>query len=193
MSSSEIVEALDPVVAVLERLGVAYAIVGSVASSLHGIARATIDVDLVVDLPVRHLDALVAALAETYYIDRDAAADAIARRGMFNLVHLATMLKVDVYVLTGRPFDQASFARRTLARLDDVVPGREYNVGTAEDTILHKLEWFRAGGETSDRQWGDLVGVLKVHGDALDRDYLRRWSAVLGVHDLLDRALTEAA
>ncbi len=108
------------------------------------------------------VEPLVAALIDDYYIDRDAAADAVRRRAMFNVVHLQTMLKVDIYVLTGRPFDRESFQRRLVAPLEDVDDAREYSVDTPEDTVLHKLEWYCAGGEVSERQWGDVVGVLKV-------------------------------
>jgi hypothetical protein len=111
---------------------------------------------------------------------------------MFNLIHLATMLKVDVYVLTPRPFDRASFDRR-VSVVFDPTRGRAFKVDTAEDAVLHKLEWCRAGGEVSDRQWNDLVGVLKVQSAALDLVYMRRWAAVLDVEALLDRALAEAS
>lgn len=193
MNTPDIVAAITPVIEVFERLSVGYSVVGSVASSAHGIARATLDADLVADLRPEHVDPLVAALIDGYYIDRDAAAEAVRRRSMFNVVHLQTMLKVDIYVLTGRAFDRESFRRRLTAPLEDSDEARTYNVDTPEDTILHKLEWYRAGGEVSDRQWGDIVGVLKVQSDALDVDYLRRWADDLGVADLLERAIEAAA
>jgi hypothetical protein len=192
MNTPDIVAAIAPVIDVLEQLSVSYSIVGSVASSAHGIARATLDADLVADLKAEHVEALVAALIDDYYIDRDAAEEAVRRRAAFNVVHLQTMLKVDIYVLTGRPFDRESFRRRRALPLEDADGAREYSVDTAEDTILHKLEWYRAGGEVSERHWGDIVGVLKVQSDALDLDYVRRWAADLGVADLLQRAAQEA-
>ena len=111
---------------------------------------------------------------------------------MFNAIHLAPMLKVDVYILSLRPFDQESFRRRRPAALEDRVGAREFALDTPEDTILHKLEWYRAGGEVSERQWGDIVGVLRVQTDSLDHAYLTRWAAELGVSDLLDRAIRTA-
>ncbi len=192
MSSPEIVAAISPVIDAFERLSVSYSVVGSVASSAHGIARATLDADLVADLRAEHVDPLVDALIDDYYIDRDAAADAVRGRAMFNVVHLETMLKVDIYVLTGRPFDRESFRRRVFAALDDADDPRHYAVDTPEDTVLHKLEWYRAGGEVSDRQWGDVIGVLKVQSDGLDIDYMRRWAADLGLDDLLERAFQVA-
>ncbi len=192
MNTPDIVAAIAPVVDVFDRLSVSYSVVGSVASSAHGIARATLDADLVADLQARHVQPLVDALIDDYYIDRDAANDAVQRRAMFNVVHLQTMLKVDIYVLTRRPFDRESFRRRVLAPLEDTVDAHQYSVDTPEDTVLHKLEWYRAGGEVSERQWGDVVGVLKVQSDALDFEYMRRWAADLGVSDLLERAFEQA-
>lgn len=188
MSKPDIVLAIEPVIEALEKLGAEYAIVGSVASSAHGVARSTIDADLVADLRGSHVEPLVAALERDYYIDRDVVADAVVRRAMFNVIHLATMFKVDVYVLTNRAFDRASFARRSPRRLEQ---SRDFQVESAEDTVLHKLEWYRAGGEVSDRQWSDIIGVLEVQGDALDQAYLDHWAAQLGVADLLARAWSE--
>jgi hypothetical protein len=192
MNTPDIVAALSPIVDMFDQLLVSYSVVGSVASSAHGIARATLDADLVADLKMEHVDTLVGALIDDYYIDRDAVEDAVRRRAMFNVVHLHTMLKVDVYILTGRPFDRESFRRRLEAPLEDTEGARQYAVDTPEDTVLHKLEWYRAGGEVSDRQWSDIIGVVKVQSGLLDLDYMRRWAASLGVEDLLDRAFEEA-
>jgi hypothetical protein len=193
MTSPDLLAALEPVVTVLEQLGVEYSVVGSVASSAHGIARSTVDADIVANLPASRADELTVRLEHDYYIDRDAVRDAVRRRAMFNVIHLATMIKVDIYVLTDRPFDRSSFQRRTARPLLDEPGARTYNLDSPEDTILHKLEWFRAGGEVSDRQWADIVGVLAVQDDALDREYLDRWAQQLGVSDLLVRAWRESS
>lgn len=189
--NQDIVAALAPIADALDKLGVEYSVVGSVASSAHGVARSTIDVDVVAALPGSQVAALVTAIEADYYVDLDAARDAVARRSMFNVVHLSTMLKVDIYVLTDRAFDRSSFARRAPGSLE---PGsaRVFFLDTPEDTILHKLEWYRAGGEVSERQWGDLLGVLRVQGSALDSAYLQRWASALGLEDLLARAMAEA-
>lgn len=192
MNTPDIVAAIGPVIDAFERLGVRYAVVGSVASSAHGVARATLDADVVADLRMPDVRPLVDALIADYYVDLDAARDAVQRRAMFNVIHLRTMLKVDIYMLTDRPFDQESLSRGRPAALEPGEGARTYCLGTAEDTVLHKLEWYRAGGEVSDRQWGDIVGVLEVQAEALDLDYMRRWSTALGIADLLARALSEA-
>jgi hypothetical protein len=184
--------ALEPLVRVFDDLGIGYSVVGSVASSAHGVPRTTLDVDLVADLPERLVQPLVAAITADYYVDEDAAIDAVRRRSMFNAIHTSTVIKVDVYVLSDRPFDRESFARRAPTRLDPD-DDRTFPADTAEDVILHKLEWYRAGGEASERQWNDLVTVMRVQGPALDRAYVDRWASTLGLDDLLARAYRDAS
>ena len=190
--SSDIVAALGPVVDLFESLQVPYSVGGSVASSAHGIARSTLDVDVVADLRPSQVEQLVRLLEGRYYVDRDAVADAVTRRTMFNLVHFDTMLKVDVYVLKRQPFDVKSFERRIEDRLE-ADDQRLFFMATPEDTVLHKLDWYRAGGEVSERQWSDVVGVLKVQSEALDLDYLRTWAASLDIAELLERAIAESS
>ena len=192
MSAPELLAALGPLVDVFERLGVAYEIGGSLASSAHGVARATLDVDLVADLRPEHAAALVAALQGAYYVDRGRVDDAILRRRSFNAIHLATMLKLDVFARGRRTYDAERARRAREDSLEDRPGARRFWITSAEDIVLAKLEWFRSGGGVSERQWGDVTGVIKAQGPALDRDYLWRWAAELGVDELLERALTEA-
>lgn len=191
MALSEPLEVTLAVAAVLERLGVEYLVGGSLATSLHGIPRATLDVDIVADLRITHLNGFVAALKDSFFVDADMVRDAVRRRASFNILHLATMFKVDVFVADEDDLLAAELARRQRVRvLED--PPADVFVATPEDMVLQKLIWYRAGGGVSDRQWGDVIGVIKTQGAKLDLAYLRLWAPRKGVADLLDRALTEA-
>ena len=191
-TSNDLLCALEPVVEAMEAMGVTYRIGGSVGSSALGVPRSTLDVDLVCDLSARQIDRFVAALERDYYVDRDMIREAIGRRASFNLIHLGTMLKVDVFIVKQGAFDRTSFARHVDLPLTDEPDARAFAFRTAEDLILRKLEWYRLGGEVSERQWSDALGVLKVQQHALDLAYLRRWATDLGVADLLERAIGEA-
>jgi hypothetical protein len=185
-----IVAAVQPVVEVLERLGVVYHIGGSVASSAHGSPRATNDVDLVVDLRREHVAPLCDALAGAYYVSAELLHDAIVHRSCANVLHLASGYKVDLFVCRGGEYDRCALLRFVDRSLE---PGtRGFQVATAEDILLRKLEWYRAGGETSDRQWNDVLGIVRLRERDLDHAYLDRWAAHLRVEDLLQRALREA-
>ncbi len=190
MNAPRISEAIEPIVEALEELGVTYHIGGSVASSAYGILRATIDADLIADLRLEHVRPLVRLLEAQYYIDEDAVRDAVKRRSEFNAIHFDTMLKVDVFLPKLRAFDHEEMQRVRLEML--VEGGRQFYLASPEDTILNKLEWYRMGGEVSDRQWNDILGVLKVRGTSLDMGYLHKWAANLKVADLLERALVDA-
>lgn len=189
--SSDVVLALEPVVAAFESLGVAYRVGGSVASSALGVPRSTLDVDVVCELARGQVAAFVAQLAGAFYIDADMINDAIARRASFNVVHLSTMTKVDVFVRKNGAFDRECFGRSTRLPLEEGT--REFDLTTAEDIVLRKLEWYALGGGISERQWLDVLGVLRVQKDALDHAYLRKWAKEINVLTLLERAFTEAA
>jgi hypothetical protein len=176
----------------MSSLGAAYALGGSPASAVHGVTRATMDVDLVADLRLEHAEPLVQALGGDFYADLTMIRHAIERHGSFNLLHLGTMFKVDVFVAKPRAFDRSQLARRQLILLSQDPECYAYVV-TAEDIVLAKLEWYRMSDEVSDRRWRDLLGVLRVQGDRVDLGYLRPMAATLGVADLLDRALVEAS
>lgn len=190
MNPSSVVLATQPVVDAFETLDIAYYIGGSVASSAYGMARATMDVDMVAEIKPQHVPAFVDQLAPAYYIDQHMIMDAIRRQASFNLIHLETMIKVDVFVLKNGPYPHTALQRR---RQDTIEPGApEFYLAAAEDIVLSKLDWYRMGGEVSDRQWSDILGVLKVQQTMLDMAYLERWAAHLRLLDLLRRALTEA-
>ncbi len=182
--------ALLPVVEVLERLGVPYYIGGSVASSFIGIARATQDADLVADLQVPHVDPLLESLQGTYYADRERVEHAVRSRRSVNVIHLPTMFKVDVFVLPRTLFATENMARRVPLEVPDL--SRALYFSSPEDIVLHKLQWFAAGGGISDRQWYDLQGVLRLQAGSLDLPYLKVWAERLELSELLARALREA-
>ncbi len=190
---NDVVRALVPVVEALEELGVRYRVGGSVASSALGVPRSTLDVDVACEIGQSHVAGFVARLRDRYYIDADMISDAIARRSSFNLIHLETMLKIDVFVRKTRAFDVEAFGRVTRKQLETVEGARWFDLTTAEDIVLHKLEWYRAGGGVSERQWTDVLGVLRIQGSLIDADYMRRWAHLLGLGDLLERALAEAS
>lgn len=190
MIDSEALRVTRLVTAVFDGLAVPYVIGGSLAGIVHGLGRMTMDADIVADLSPDHAAALTAALGEAFYVPDEATLRAaIARRGSFNLIHLATMFKVDVFVPQGRPFDRQQMARRVGQPVGE--SGATVWLLSAEDVILSKLEWFRQGGESSERQWRDVLGVVVTQAAALDVAYLHHWAGVLGVGDLLARALAE--
>lgn len=184
-----VVAALQPVVEVLERLGVRYHVGGSVASSAHGSPRATNDVDLVVDLRREHVTPLCEALSGTYYAPAELLLDAVARRSCANLIHLASGYKVDLFVCRDGEYDRTALERHVDRSL--LPNSRTFRIATAEDILLRKLEWYRDSGEVSERQWSDVLGVLRLRERDLDREYLRRWAPRLGVEGLLARAEQE--
>jgi hypothetical protein len=179
------------VIEAFEKLNIPYLIGGSMASALHGTARSTLDSDLVADLRPEQVPSLVEILEHDYYIDQEMILDAIQHQSSFNVIHLETAFKVDVFIAKTRRFDQIQFKRRSLEVLSNE-PERKAYVATAEDIVLAKLEWYRQGGEVSDRQWRDILGVLKVQANRLDLEYLQKWAAELKVSDLLGRALKES-
>lgn len=191
MLGSEVVAALTPVVEAFELLGVDYRIGGSVASSALGVPRSTLDADVVCEIEDEHVDAFVARLKADFYVDADMIRDAIRTRSSFNVIHLASMMKVDVFVKRGDAFSRESFARVVRKTLEDDPAAKSFDLTTAEDVILRKLEWYEQGGRVSDRQWKDVLGVIAVQREALDYAYLEQWAHVLGVDELLARARRE--
>ncbi len=191
MTGPDLLAALGPLLDLLQELGVRHYVGGSIASSAHGVARASIDADVVAELRPEHAEHVSSALRGDYYVPEARVRDAIARRASFNVIHLETMLKVDVFVSKDRPFDRRAMDR---ARITPPETGHErpLPLASAEDTILAKLEWFRRGGEVSERQWADVLGVLRAGGETLDSRYLEQGAGELAVSDLLGRALAEA-
>jgi hypothetical protein len=192
VNAPDIFQALEPVIQAFEMLGIDYQIGGSIASSAYGIARATLDVDVVADLREQHIQPFVERLSAAYYIDEDRVRDAVARQSSFNLIHLESMFKVDVFVLKSRHYDQVAFSRTRVERLGEGESNRLHNLVSPEDVILNKLDWYRQGGCVSERQWNDVLGMLKIQQLSLDYEYLKHWAAILDISKLLLQALEDA-
>ncbi|HJS56751.1 MAG TPA: hypothetical protein VKA01_01500 [Vicinamibacteria bacterium] len=193
MTAPDLLAALMPVLEALDALGVRCYVGGSVASSIHGVPRASIDADVVAELDADRVAPVAARLRALYYLDEERMRDAVERRLSFNVIHLSTMFKIDVFVSKGRPFDRAAFSRARVDALGEATDAPKARVASPEDTVLAKLEWFRRGGEASERQWTDVVGLLRARSGRLDTAYLEKWAAALGVTDLLERAGREAS
>jgi hypothetical protein len=179
------------VVAVLDDLGIPYVLGGSLASSMMGEPRATADVDMAIQIAEQDVGPLIRALESDFYVSEEAAVDAVRRHASFNLVHLETVQKVDLFVLGNGLLDRRQLEGRMRVMVCEDPP-RELWVGSAEDQILRKLTWYQAGGEVSDRQWRDVVGILAVQGPRLDIARVREVAGELELTDLLDRAIAEA-
>lgn len=189
MPDSDALRICIEIARVFEKLRVPYLVGGSIASSLHGDPRSTQDADLVADLREEHVGPFVAALADRYYVDEERVRHAVWRKSSFNVIQLAHMFKVDVFVLGDDPMAREEMARRERVELAGGAGALE--VASPEDTILQKLHWYRLGRGVSDRQWRDVLSVLEVQGNRLDRAYLARGAEEMGVADLLERALRE--
>jgi len=177
------------VAGILERLGVRYVLGGSLASAAFGEPRATLDVDLAADLGVAQVGAFVDAVRHDFFVDAEWVAAEVRRRGSFQLVHRASMIRVDVFVPAWQGFDRWKWEHR---RRIELGAGAALDVTSPEAIVIQKLDWYRAGGETSDRQWRDVLGVLKSQRGHLDLPAVREQADAMGVADLLARVCGEA-
>lgn len=189
---NSVLETAIMVAQILEQIGVPYFIAGSVASSVHGLPRATQDVDFVAALEPKHIPLLIAKLEGNFYVDETAVREAVAKENSFNIVRWTTMDKVDIFVRRLEGSARSEFDRRQSVTIKLQGQNVRLYIASPEDTLLHKLLWFRQSGETSERQWTDVVGILKVQGSGIDRNYLVKRASKLGVLDLLRKAEKEA-
>lgn len=176
------------VIDALEALGVTSTVGGSIAASFAGEPRSTLDIDVIAAIDERQIDALVAELWPEFYIDPESLRRAIRTKGSTNLIHQATQYKVDLFVAGGTPLDTQQLARRQLVQIGN----RTLFVHPPEDILLQKLRWYRSGGEVSDRQWRDVIAIIRTQGSHLDRQYLLANAPLIGVEDLLTRAFAES-
>jgi hypothetical protein len=181
--NTELKDALNLALQALKQIGVNCRVVGSMASSELGQSRTTWDADVVAALELRHVQPLIAALGTAFYADEELIREGIQNGSSFNLIHLETALKVDVFMPKNREYDRVAMMRFNPNSPDFM---------TAEDVLLGKLEWYRSTDETSERQWTDVIGILQVQAEKFDLEYARRWAQEIGVLDLLERAVREA-
>jgi hypothetical protein len=190
MNNKEIITALDILVNSFKTIGIEYYIGGSVASSAYGIARATLDIDLIADIKDQNVEPLINSLQNIFYIDEDMIVEAIKHKSSFNIIHLDTMLKIDIFILKDTEYDRNSFNRKKIDTLTE--DSAQYFLCSAEDIILNKMLWFLSSDKLSDRQWKDIIGILKTRGNELDIEYLQKWAKELKITDLVEKALKDS-
>jgi len=192
MQNLEILSALQPVVNAFEKISIPYYIGGSIASSIYGLARATVAIDIVADVKLHHISSLKQELEKSYYIDEEMIKEAIQNSTSFNLIHLETVIKIDVFIFKDIPYQQNALERKIKDTLEDDYVKTEFYFSSPEDIIISKLQWYELGGKVSERQWLDVIGVIKVQGDSLDKNYLQVWAKKLGIFELLKNAFNDA-
>jgi hypothetical protein len=185
-------EGLLRLLEVFDRLEIPYMIGGSGASSVHGLPRTTADIDIVAKVGIDDVQPLATELQQDFYIDEQQVRAALEHGRSFNVIHSRSSFKFDIFPLTADRYQQAQFGRRRY-ETSSVFTAEPLDlaVSSPDDVILSKLRWYRQGGEVSEQQWNDVLGVIAVQRDALDVAYLRQWSDYLGVRDLLEKALAE--
>ncbi|MBN2035443.1 MAG: hypothetical protein JW768_01755 [Chitinispirillaceae bacterium] len=188
MTSADPIVIVAKLARVLESHSIPYVVGGSLASSLHGIPRATQDVDVVVDLKEHQVDPVAEALDNDFFFDREMARDAIRRRSSFNIIDKEEFFKIDLFIQKNDEVSEEELSRRKLHAIADV-QGQSIYLCSPEDIIAHKLYWYKLGDGVSERQWSDALNVIKVQNQRLDIDYLTRVCAARGVSDLLRKAL----
>ena len=193
MSLHELLPAIRPVLEAFEHLGIGYYVGGSVASSIYGEPRSTLDIDFGADLPDSVIQELVSKWGCDFYVSESAMREAVQRNGCFNLIHLWTSLKVDIFVCGTDAFNTSVLSRRLARTIEVGHESLSIWIASPEDVILHKLVWYRKGGEISERQWRDISGVMKQQQDRLDSHYLAEWAERLKVSDLWNQICHEIA
>lgn len=187
MNESGPLQLVIQVASILEELEVPYALGGSMASSFFGEPRATADIDVAITVDPDVGDRLVSRMRAEFYVPEAAARAAVRSHDSFNLLATELGLKIDLFVLGTGLLDRRQIERRVLVP----VPGRERGVWVTspEDQILRKLDWYRRGGSTSDRQWRDVLGLLAVGAGTLDLHYLRETASEADLSSLLEQAI----
>jgi hypothetical protein len=172
-----------------ESINIDYYVSGGVASSIHGEPRSTRDLDLVIEVKPNQIDLLVKTLeASGYYCPAGAVED--LQRGlenMLNITHAETIANADIYITDNSPFAISQMQRRILVDLDGIPA---FWIASAEDTVLQKLRGGK--GSKSEKQWRDVLGIIKLQAETLDYGYLIEWAENLDLVADLSEVLTQA-
>ncbi|MDA1266362.1 MAG: hypothetical protein O2816_14885 [Planctomycetota bacterium] len=189
--NGDAVEAAIELAGILESIGARYLIGGSLASTVWAEPRFTQDVDLISDLALDQVPDLLGHLGESWYADEVLIREAIATHASFNVIRLAGMVKIDVFLPRNEGLHASKWGRARVANLGPD-GGGALRVTSPEDILLQKLDWFRSGGGVSEQQWRDVTTLLRVRGDRLEDEYLNTWARTLELEELLGRARAEA-
>jgi hypothetical protein len=192
MTSPDILIALKLLTKTFNKLSIPYYIGGSLASSIYGMPRTTLDVDIAADIDPNKIQDLKNNLEKEYYIDENMIKNAINDSSSFNLIHLETSIKIDVFAYKDNTYQKNAIKRRREDTLFENDKKSKFCFASPEDIILNKLIWYRMGDETSERQWLDITGVIKVQGNSLDKTYLKKWARNLKLIKLLKKAFMDS-
>jgi hypothetical protein len=180
MSSERV---LKFVTSALEQASVPFMIVGSFASNLYGVGRATFDIDIVVSANAEQLQNFLSIFRKTdWYYDLQDALEACKRRSMFNILDMADGWKVDIIFTKPETYHRVAFERRAPAEIDQV----PLYAASAEDVVISKLDWAKMG--SSSRQIEDVAGILEEKKDSLDFAYIEKWVVELQLAKQWDTA-----
>ncbi len=182
-------DAFEPLRSALEQAGIRFAVGGSWASAAFGEPRFTNNVDILVEFTAHNLELFLSELPATFYTDAWEAREALRRGRPFNAIYMPAPFKFDFFPADAFPLGAKELDRAIV--LDSGLSNRPAPFVTPEDILLSKLHWYKAGGEVSEVQWRDIEGIVRARGTRLDRTYLGRGAADLGVSDLLERALPD--
>jgi hypothetical protein len=185
------IQVLERLAEVLDALGIPYAIGGSIASSVYGTVRFTRDADIAMLPFPSAADRFYAQLKDNFYINEEAMQQALGCCGTFNIIHFETAFKIDIFLLGPSDFEQQLLVRSKLVRLGETTES-ELCFVSPEDVILLKLRRLAESDGFEEDQWEDILGVLAIQGQALDLERLSNYARILGVEDLLERAIAEA-
>ncbi|MCH7556443.1 MAG: hypothetical protein IIB56_03200 [Planctomycetes bacterium] len=190
MNNPQELETLESFTKILEQLDIAYAIGGSMASSIYGKVRFTQDADITVEPFDNQADKLFEILKPQYYISKEAMYQALRQRCSFNIIHLESAFKIDIFIRKDTAFEKQLISRRRALKLSNSLE-KSFSVISPEDIILLKLQWYRDSGH-SERQWDDVAGILTIQAEKLDFEYLKKWAGILRIDEILEKAISES-